>query len=72
MAKVGLLAPSRLCIYVNNISLTTYTNIQSRKKHPLIRQLAAYFKWRISTKLAAGLRSVARNYKATRLLTRPG
>ena len=25
-----------------------------------------------STKLAAGLRSVARNYKATRLLTRPG
>ncbi len=30
------------------------------------------FKWRFSTKLAAGLRSVARNYKATRLLTRPG
>ena len=30
------------------------------------------FKWRSSTKLAAGLRSVARNYKATRLLTRPG
>ena len=29
--------------------------------------------WRtFSTKLAAGLRSVARNYKATRLLTRPG
>ena len=25
-----------------------------------------------STKLAAGLRSAARNYKATRLLTRPG
>ena len=30
-------------------------------------------KWEgLSTKLAAGLRSVARNYKATRLLTRPG
>ena len=35
-------------------------------------QAAVPFKWRFSTKLAAGLRSVARNNKATRLLTRPG
>ena len=46
--------------------------LNNYKIHPLIQQLTAYFKWRFSTKLAAGLRSVARNYKATRLLTRPG
>ena len=43
-----------------------------RNTLPLLAAHAAQSKWRGSTKLAAGLRSVARNYKATRLLTRPG